>query len=537
MDIFIFSCLFFSSFFLALKNVKLLQRKEYRFDKMFDFFSTKEAVFFLFDFSFFTFLVSFVSILSLNYTQSFLFWTQLFAALTLFTNLVYLLFQAYSGKLHPVFTKKAGLLIALSFLTFSMFSFLAIFYFFWFISIFFLPIIVPFLWIILLYPLDFLLKSRIWKKAKIRRNTDLKNMQVIAVSGSYGKTTVKEILFQLFAKSKKTEKTLEFQNTTLSVANRLLSIPSQTEVFISEIGAYRVGDGKDMCVFTLPNSAIITGLNYQHLSLFGSEENIIKAESESLQFLKTGDIAVINMNSNLCQKIEIPKNITLIRYGLSDEDYGKNPLDYAGEEIFFDGEKTHFTLNVRGIKTRLSTNLISRGNIQNLVGCIALAHSCGLQLSGMSNLLLNLNQPNATLQQINYSWGTLIDDSHNANFDGVTNALSFVKQLNKPSIIALDEIIELGEKSVETHKKLAEHLYNLKPSKLILFGKNYANVVAKHYIFLGGKKEDLCVVNDDFKNESTEFIGDLNEFFKEKSGILLCEGFRAKYLAEEIKKK
>jgi len=549
------------AFFQSVKSVKTWQRKEYRFDKMADFFKTREALLFVFDEPFY--LLSLFILLSISplYTETngrLLLLAQTLLTGFLLTTATWFIVKAIQKKLHPVITTKSILLVSLTSILLIASASAA---FFTQLTLFLLPLLVPFaatyVVIVILYPLDLFFKNRIWQKAQKYRTLALQNTKVIAVSGSYGKTTVKEFLAQLLQIKFRTEKTLKYQNTTLSVAQRILSLHKKTEVFVCEIGAYRVGDGIDMCVFALPNAAIITGLNDQHYSLFGSSQNIIQAESESLQFLKKGDPVLINMNSEMCRQIQVPKHLNLIKYGLADST-NPTPLDYFADELFFDGQFTQFTLHIQEKTLRIKTNTLSTGNIQNLVGAIAMAHTLGVPLSEITQLITHLSLPEGTLEITPQPWGKLIDDSHNANLDGVLNALNLVQQFHLPSIIALDEIMELGDKAEDAHKKVAQAVAKLAPKAVVLLGKSYPDIIRSelihlqyphHQIFLSDGSNTSEIIGfvqkhigysstselegeDTLNTQSPQQISQKNS----QETILLCEGFRTSVIAKSFEK-
>jgi len=507
----------------ALKAVRMWQRKEYRFDKFWDFFRTQEAIWFVCDVpSVLLLLASVVAALGGV-------WQGVSVAM-LGVSCIWLCVLLIGRNLHPIITAKAvlitGLVVSVLSVTAVASAHVS--------SLYGILIAVPWaavgLVILLLYPVDYALKSRVWKAALTRRMGELSQLNVVAVSGSYGKTTVKDIVHTLMQPGGDVYKTHAFQNTTLSVARRLLNLPATATTFIAEIGAYRVGDGVDICQFIRPSSAIITGLNQQHFSLFGSIDNIITAESESLRFLEPGQIAVINWNSDLCRKICIPGGVKCIRYGLHDQPHGSAPLDYSASEIYFDGQYTHFTLDIRGTKTRLKTNLTSLGNIQNIVGAIAIAHSHTVGLTDIIPLLTKLQLPDKTLQSISMPWGTLIDDSHNANIDGVLNALSLVAETKKPSLIILDEIMELGSLSEDIHRTVARRLYAIQPDKIAVLGKSYSAVVRDQLIQCGHDPDQVRIFEGKNGDEIAQWLAPETI----PGCVVLAEGFRARYAVQSL---
>jgi UDP-N-acetylmuramoyl-tripeptide--D-alanyl-D-alanine ligase len=383
---------------------------------------------------------------------------------------------------------------------------------------------VPFIILIsstIIKPIEIYQKKQIIKQAEIKRS-QLNNLQVIAVSGSYGKTTTKDILYELLSSKFKTVKSQKNQNTTLSLARQINKLDPETEILIAEVGAYKKGDGNDACSFLSPTTSIITGLNNQHLILFGSEQNIIEAESESLAFLPEGSKAYINNDSPLCHRITVPENIQRISYGLTEKS------EVYASEISTKNLQTNFTLHHHGQKTELTTNLLSNGNIENLVVAIATALELGVEINEMKNIITSLEATPGALEVLTKPWGNLINDSYNANINGVVNAIALLNQFEGTKVLVLDDILELGEQSVDTHKTLAYSLTKLNIDLIILMGRNYAEIITevldreeykgKYYIYDKQKMESEKMV-------SSSLISPAN---------VLLEGYRSRVFIEKV---
>jgi UDP-N-acetylmuramoyl-tripeptide--D-alanyl-D-alanine ligase len=522
------------------KNIYFLylwQLKEYRFDKFLDLVrSPKFSAVFLDGFTIFRFL-SFIFLI---------YWFQ-FSILTLNLILVASLLEVslftyqviQKRALLPKFTVKLSVIVALTIALNSLIASALITpnltagsyvnYGGWNIMVFVIaitliqlillsPLIIG-LVVFILTPIDLILKSRIAYTAKLKRLENL-NLKVIGISGSYGKSSTKEILFQLLSTNYKVEKTFKNHNSTLAVARRIINLGSDVEFFLSEIGAYRKGDGYDQCMFSLPNTSIITGLNNQHYALFGGKKQIIEGESESLEFLKKGDTAIINWDSKWCHEIIVPKGIKVIKYGFSKD------ANLRAEIVKSSLSGTVFKVFWQDQIYNLKTNLASTGNIQNILASLAccIAHNIDLNSRAVSKTLLNLTTPEGTLQIKPLENGYLIDDSYNANLDGVLNALELLKNSKEDKVLVLDDIIELGQESVVSHLKIAESINVIKPSLVILAGKDYAKIIQDYLIDKGFGTEKIII--GDAKNLKPILKAIKNMKFKQT--IYLFEGFNSR---------
>jgi UDP-N-acetylmuramoyl-tripeptide--D-alanyl-D-alanine ligase len=516
----------------------LWQKKEYRIDKIVDYLNTPESKSFLWDpFSklyYGTFSVFVIIYLAYTYNvldRVFLL-VLAFAAILLvqtifWVDAVYSIYKLLKNKLLvPKFTTKLSLIFALSIvflgglMYYTSLQPFALSTTYQMLVIFSIPLVILFA-SILIKPIEQYQKQQIIKQAAQKRDT-LPNLKVIAISGSYGKTTTKDILYQILGKKYRVVKSQKNQNTTLSIARQLIALDPKTEIFIAEIGAYKKGDGIDTCSFLKPTTSVITGLNNQHFSLFGSEKNIIIAESESLTFLPPGAHAYINFSSPLCHQITIPKGVTLIKYGID------NTFDVYGKNIAVKKNKSYFDLYHNKIPAPLHTNLLSNGNIENLVGAIAVSRDLGVYTKQIQEIIADLPDTPATLQSIQKPWGTLIDDSYNANINGVVNALSLLDNPDRNKILILDDILELGEQSIETHKNLAYVLLKLDLDLIVLVGRNYGQTITE--VFQAEHYKGKYITYD---MQSKETLGAIHKHLKKPTNILL-EGYRSKLFLDKL---
>ena len=149
--------------------------------------------------------------------------------------------------------------------------------------------------LLLIQPLDIIIKARRYKKA--RNILRIKKLIIIGITGSYGKTSVKEILSAVLSAKYKVLKTPENINTDIGIANFIIENKEALDnydVFIIEMGAYRVGDIDRICDIVNPDYSILTGINESHIERFGSLENIIKGKFELPR--KTKLLSVLNFD-------------------------------------------------------------------------------------------------------------------------------------------------------------------------------------------------------------------------------------------------
>lgn len=368
-----------------------------------------------------------------------------------------------------VWTKKASLIYVFTLIIlFFLFAFflitLGILGFAFLIgAVIFLPVIIILaLWII--EPLDRFLKYRIFKKAQKFLQENRKGLTVISITGSYGKTTTRDILFSILREKFKVIKLSENINTDLGIANFILKNPKlfrENEIFIVEMGAYKKGEIRKICELVSPDYAILTGINQSHLERFGSLENIISAKFElPVASKKT---AVLNFD---------------------DENIKKNYQNFKLREFLGasknEARNVKFLDNFEGLEfefgdVKFQTKLLAEHNITLILLASLIAQKLGMTLKEISQGVNKIDYVSHRLEPIynkqNNVW--VIDDSYNGNFDGIISGLAVLRRSYGRRIVLTPGLVELGEKTEEIHKKIGR-LYATEKVDLILLIKSKA---------------------------------------------------------------
>jgi len=451
------------------------QLKEYRFDRVLDFLHTKKGLKTFFSLSF---LINFILILIF---PLFIFIDKdiyiYLLLLFFFVGALKVLLELVTKRLKkPIFTLKSILLVGgvfaveVSILTiFIIYNDFSYFLnllspilpsigkgehimasaFYLLVLLIFIPFLVT-LGVVILKPVTFLMKKRIINKAKAKI-ASMPDLKVIGITGSYGKTSTKEFLYTILNQKFKTAKTGEHINVDIGVAQEVLTkVKKDSEVFIVEMGAYKIGEIKSSCDIAKPQIGIITGINQQHLSLFGSQENIIKAKSELVKALPGDGTAILNFDNKFLAELKL--KVKTLYYSLKKEKYC-----YASE-IKILPDKLKFRVHLGKEAEDFSVNIQGKHNISNLLGCVIAAHEVGMSLTEINKAcrqIKPLEKTLRTLKGVNDS--VLIDDSYNANPDGVIEALKFMNVYEDyKKIFVFPGILELGKATKEAHIRVAK---------------------------------------------------------------------------------
>jgi len=339
------------------------------------------------------------------------------------------LFFSASWRIHgiryPKLTKKiilillSGIILEITFL-FIIFNSLG--YVLYLIgSVILIPIFASVLILLFQIPTDILIKI-ILNKAKIKRG-GFKDLSVIGITGSYGKTAVKEFLFEILSSKFKVLKTEKNNNTEIGITKTILNkLNSSHQVLIAEIGAYQIGKIKQVCNIIKPKIGILTGINEQHLSTFRSLENIKKAKYEILE----------------CSEIKI----------------NYNDLDLIATDIIIEKEYISFKINSVDFKI----NLLGKHNIENILLATSCAMKLGMSLEEISRACLKIKPAQGGMKFLKRNGLTILDASYSANSSGVIADLNYLNIYDGKKVIVMPCLIELGKMSKEVHKKIGNKI-------------------------------------------------------------------------------
>jgi len=407
------------------------QLKEYRLDRFLEEVKRKKEM--VFSKYFFLGLIFLLISLLFASNEKISRWIATFAYLFLCLYSLYLLSKK-KWQL-PKFTNKMILWLCLIFTS-------QIVLFFVFQSIFFvlvLEILFPLFLYLSLQIIQFFVffaKKRIIQKAKTKRE-ELKNLKVIGITGSYGKTSMKEILYKLLKNKYKVVKTKEHTNTEIGVARTVLGI-NKADIFICEMGAYKRGEIKAICDIVKPEIGILTGINEQHIALFGSQENIIKGKYELIESLPENGLAIFNGENKYCLELFEKTDRKKLKYGFAQEvEVGKN-----GSRFVIDG-------------VQFETNLLGKHNVLNILGAVRVAVALGVSLQECAEVVKNIAQGGMVLK------GRIINSSYSCNPNGAIASLEYLSSFKGKKGIVTSGLIELGPASKEIHKRIEEKILEI----------------------------------------------------------------------------
>ncbi|MBI3379876.1 UDP-N-acetylmuramoyl-tripeptide--D-alanyl-D-alanine ligase [Candidatus Gottesmanbacteria bacterium] len=348
----------------------------------------------------------------------------------------------------------------------------------------------------------------------------MNNLITIGITGSYGKTSTKEFLAAILSEKFKVAKTPEFTNTDIGIAKYILKeLTSGHNIFIVEMGAYKKGEIKTICDMVKPKFGVITGINEQHLELFGSIENTKRAKFELIESLPKDGVAIFNGNNIHC--LEMAK---WIRRRILKTVIYNTDSNVKNIEIFRDHIAFNLISESKSYKFR--TSLLGVQSIENLLSAVYVAKDLGMIMGEIQKATSYIVSPLKTMQFKGMENGaTLIDDTFNANPDGVLAAVDYMKIFKGKKILVLTPLIELGEEAEKIHERLGEK--TAKTCDLILLTNlNY------NESFIDGAKKISAEEKVQIVNTSLG-VKLVRENF-DKDGVIIFEGKEAGRILHQL---
>jgi len=365
----------------------------------------------------------------------------------------------------PVLTKKTFFLILCGLGLEGLFLFallqLEIFFLLFTFSLLMFDILTPIIIsavVLLFQPLAVLGRNQIIKKA-IKKREQFKNLLVIGITGSYGKTSTKEFLYTILSEKYNVLKTAEHQNSEVGISQCILNdLKPEHEIFVVEMGAYNRGGIKLLCDIAKPKIGILTGINEQHMATFGSLENIIKGKYELIEILPADGLSIFNGDNPYClelyQKTTIKKKV----YSLQSSILGRT-ADIWAYNIRAEKDFITFEVTTGDEMVDFGVSLLGLHNISNILAAVCCAKELGMSLEEIAQGCQKIKPEQGAMTLSKAKSGlNIIDSTYSANPEGVISHLDYLKIWPSKKIIVMPCLIELGMVSKEIHRRIGQKI-------------------------------------------------------------------------------
>ena len=340
--------------------------------------------------------------------------------------------------------------------------------------------------------------------AKYKRN--LYNIPVVAITGSVGKTSTKDMVSSVISKQFNTLKTEGNYNNHIGVPLTIFRLKNE-DAMVIEMGMNHLGEISTLSKIANPTVAVITNVGTAHIGNLGSRENILKAKLEILEGLDDKGYIVINNDNDLLHKwyLENKEKYNIITYGIENES------KYMAENIIYNENGSRYTL--KGTNQKVEVPIGGNHFVQNSLCAIAVGSIFNIPiekiLKGIDDFELTKKRMDIITLENNI---TVINDCYNANYDSMKAALEYLGNIKeKRKIAILGDMLELGKYSEELHKNVGKEVLKNKIDILITVGMD-AKYIAK--AAQGIKQIIVC-------NSNKEAIEEINKIKQQNDCILL----------------
>ncbi len=297
-------------------------------------------------------------------------------------------------------------------------------------------------------------------------------LTIVALTGSNGKTTTKELINAVLSQKYITQATKGNLNNHIGVPLTLLTITDETEIGIVEMGANHPKEIEMLCNIAQPNFGYITNFGKAHLEGFINLEGVVKAKTELYGFLKENrGLVFVNLEDS--QQMEASKDIKRISFGTQNAYYNIELLNSEAElEVGFQG-------------IRINTHLVGAYNFANISAAIAIGTYFGVEIDAIKNVLENYIPSNNRSQIITKGSNQILLDAYNANPTSMLAALENFRQtkgVNK--ILFLGDMFELGADAHKEHQNIVDFIQKNNIGKIYLIGENFFKTKSNSHVIL-----------------------------------------------------
>jgi len=344
--------------------------------------------------------------------------------------------------------------------------------------------------------------------------------KVVAITGSVGKTTVRQILYHVLSQKYRAHQAPKNFNNNIGLPLTLLGADPQHQIVIAEMGTNHTGEIAYLTRIAQPDIAVVTNVFPAHLDGFGNLQTIVKEKLSILEGLSDDGILIINAGIESRPARPLARIVT---FGKLDDS------DYQARNITSDGFSSRFTID----STEIYLPLAGPGNIENALAAWAVCSQLGLPIDDFAKGLKTLPAIPMRAELLQVGTLTVLNDCYNANPASMKNALDILSRLglkeNHRLVFICGEMAELGNQTEQIHAELGAAIADANVQLLIAVGK-LAKITAQ-----AAKENASCDLQIKCFEDTLSACNNLQEFIKDKD-IILVKGSRVAKLEMAVEK-
>ena len=326
---------------------------------------------------------------------------------------------------------------------------------------------------------------------------DLYDIPVIAITGSVGKTSVKDMIHEVLKMKYNVLCTKENYNNNIGVPLTILGLKNHNALIV-EMGMNHMKELSYLSKIAKPTMALITNIGTAHIGNLGSRENILKAKLEVLDGMNGGKL-FINNDDDMLQKVQYGSLVTI---GI------ENKSDFMATDIKEDAFSSRFKINNQDIKLNVGSNAF----VYNALFAYAVGEYLGVSKENIETALENFKLSPHRLEKFETKKYTIIDDTYNASLDSVKNSLGLLSKVSGRKVFVFADILEIDNFAKEIHEEVAENIIENNIDITICVGNQSKYTYEK---LKSNNKETY------YFESNSDLINNLNSILKEKDTILI----------------
>ncbi len=366
----------------------------------------------------------------------------------------------------------------------------------------------------------------LYKLASYKR--EIYNVPVVAITGSVGKTSTKDLVANVVAQKYKICKTIGNNNNNIGMPFTILNAPNDIEVFVLEMGMNHFGEIHLLSEIAKPNICIITNIGTSHIGNLGSRENILKAKLEILDGAKNPYMVINNDNDLLHKWYEENKDkIKIKTYGINEKS------DIQAKEIQLHEDGSEYQIHLNNKEEKIKVPVGGEHFVLNSLCAIAVGKLLNIENEDIKRGIETFSLTKNRMEVIELKNGIkIINDAYNSSVESVKASLSYMNHMKADRRIAvLGDILETGEFALALHKEIGKNVCENKVDVLICSGEN-----AK-YIAESAKENGFDERNIYYFENKEDIVELLKRMIQAKDVILFkaSNGMRFFDIAEKIK--
>ncbi|MDK2805118.1 UDP-N-acetylmuramoyl-tripeptide--D-alanyl-D-alanine ligase [Thermoanaerobacterium thermosaccharolyticum] len=344
----------------------------------------------------------------------------------------------------------------------------------------------------------------------------------IAVTGSSGKTTTKDMIYDVLSMKYNVLKTKGNFNNEIGLPLTIFRLNKDHDMAVVEMGMSGFGEIRRLKNIAEPNIAVYTNIGVAHIEKLGSRENILKAKSELVEDFKEGYTVILNADDDMLAKLTEKKGPQYITYGIDNG-------DVKAFDIVLKEESVKYKVIIDGYTMDIELNVPGKHNVYNSLAAICIGIKFGVNKEDMRKALANFQPSAMRLNIIDVSGLKIINDAYNANPASMKAALSVLKGYkDRRKIAVLGNMLELGDYSDLAHEEVGKHVKDEDIDVLITVG-DFASKIAEGAIKNGMDAKNVMMCKNNV--EAIELIKEI----KNDNDVFLIKGSRGMKMEEIVK--